>query len=462
MFAPEVYRQRRDRLLKSQFKGLLLFLGNEAVPMNYQDNTYPFRQDSTFRYFFGINIPDLVVVLDGESGESILFGNEPGPEDRIWIQPQPPLSEWAEKALIQEVRTLDELPAYLRKSVEQDRQVLSLPQYRSENTAFMEWLFLENGISVSIEENIRFTERVIALRSKKSDEEVGEIRKALEIAGFFHKAVIQQAKPGMTEMELKGVIEGYVSGQGSQLSYPVILTAHGEILHNSASDYRLQEGDLILNDSGADSPEGYASDITRVFPASKKFSNQQKDVTTIVLKMQSEAIRMLKPGIPYRDVHLHAAKVGVEGLVDLGLMKGDPDEIVATGAYALFFPHGVGHMLGLDVHDMENFGEDKVGYNSEYQRSDQFGLSALRLAKPLEEGFVLTVEPGLYFIPELISQWKSEQRFQDFICYDQLDAYTHFGGVRIEDNVRITKEGSEVLSKDIPKSIEEIEALRGE
>jgi len=459
MFAPEIYQQRRSRLVTKKFKGVLLFPGNEAVPRNYPGNTYPFRQDSTFLYFWGLDIPDLVACLDGDTGEAILFGNDSTPEEQVWTGPQVPLIDQAQAAGISNVKTLDALPDYITSVVNQGRSVLTLPQYRAENVAFLQWLRNETGFTANREEDDRFLDTVIALRSQKAPEEVAEIQAAIAITTEFHQEVMRKARPGMSEQELAGFIEGHALSRGSRMAYPVILTTHGEILHNVVYDNILQDGDLILNDSGANSKTAYASDITRTFPVSGRFTPQQKEIVELVLKMQREALKRLKPGVPYRDIHLEACRVAAEGLTELGLMTGDPDEIVASGAHALFFPHGLGHMLGLDVHDMENLGEDRVGYTPELQRSSQFGLSALRLARPLETGFVLTVEPGLYFIPQLIRQWEGEGLFTSFIRYDRLTPYLNFGGVRIEDNVLITEQGAMNLSAKIPKTVAEVEAI---
>lgn len=460
MFTPEIYRRRRSRLLDRDLRGILFFPGNEAVPMNYRDNHYPFRQDSSFLYFWGLNRPDLVACLDSENGSAILFGNDLSPEDQVWTGPQTPLKKVAAKAGVSDVRSLDTLPDFLKQAAGQGRPVVTLPQYRAENMAFIRWLRRETGMGATGEDRARFIQTVISLRSRKAPEEVEEIRRALEITAAFHRDVMRRTQPGMTEQALSGQIEGYALSRGSRMAYPVIFTTRGEILHNKAGAHILQTGELILNDSGADSPGGYASDITRVFPVDNTFSAQQKAIVELVLKMQSVAFQQIRPGVAYREIHLEACRVAAEGLVGLGLMNGDPAEIVAHGAQALFFPHGLGHLLGLDVHDLESLGEDRAGYGPGQKRSAMFGLAALRLARPLQAGFVLTVEPGLYFIPSLIRQWEAEGKFRSFIRYDRLAAYDRFGGVRIEDNVLVTEKGMENLSAHIPKTVSEVEALR--
>ena len=286
-----------------------------------------------------------------------------------------------------------------------------------------------------------------------------EIELALEVTSEMHKIAMKSTREGIKEQEIVGLIEGYALQNGRGMAYPIIFTIHGEILHSNVYSNTMRSGQLALNDSGAESPLHYASDITRTFPVSGKFTDLQKDIYSIVNEMQEVAFTFCKPGISYREAHLAAAKVAVVRLGQMGLMTGDPDEAVSQGAHALFFPHGLGHMLGLDVHDMEGLGEDLVGYDDAKNRSDQFGLAYLRLSKHLEPGFVLTVEPGIYFIPHLIDQWKNNAKYKEFINYEALEKFKDFGGIRIEDNVVITDEGYRLLGPHIPKSINEIETL---
>ncbi len=270
---------------------------------------------------------------------------------------------------------------------------------------------------------------------------------------------MKKTAPGIIESDISGTIEGIALCGGAGVSFPVILSVRGEILHNHSHSNIMQDGDLLVNDSGAESMMHYAADITRTFPVNGKYSLKQKEVYEIVLKAQMDAIEALKPGIMYRDVHLLAARIIADGLKEVGLMKGDMEEAVLQGAHALFFPHGLGHMMGLDVHDMENYGEDLIGYDETVQRSDQFGLAYLRLAKKLEPGFVLTVEPGIYFIPDLINQWKKAKKFENFIEYKNVEKYIGFGGIRIEDDILVTEDGHRVLGRPIPKTVHDVETM---
>ena len=301
---------------------------------------------------------------------------------------------------------------------------------------------------------------VIALAAIKNEEEIQEMHKAVNVSGAMHVAAIKAARAGIKEAQLAGIVEGIALANEMRTAYPVILSTNGQILHNHYHGNTLQAGQLVLGDFGAESTMHYAGDLTRTFPVDKTFTSQQKDIYAIVLDAEVKSIAALKPGRKYIDIHLAAAKIIAEGLKSLGIMKGDMDEAVAKGAHALFFPHGLGHMIGLDVHDMEDLGENYVGYAENEKRSEQFGLKSLRLAKELQTGFVLTVEPGIYFIPELIDKWSAEKQHTDFINYEKLTAYRKFGGIRIEDNVVITNDSHQVLGNPVPKTIAEIEALR--
>jgi Xaa-Pro aminopeptidase len=300
---------------------------------------------------------------------------------------------------------------------------------------------------------------VVAQRSVKISQEVEQMEMAHEITYDMYIAAMKMAKPGIYEREIVGRIEGIALASGCHMAFPTILTVNGQILHNHYHGNTLIEGRLLVMDSGAESPMGYASDITRTVPVGGTFLPKQKEVYKIVLRAQETAILNIKPGEMFKDIHIQAATVIAAGLKELGLMKGDTDEAVDAGAHGLFFPHGLGHMIGLDVHDMEDLGEDFVGYNDTVRRSEQFGLAYLRMAKKLEPGHVMTVEPGIYFIPVLIDQWAAEKKFESFIDYEKLKEYKDFGGIRIEDNVQVTEEGRRVLGKSIPKTVEEVEGI---
>ncbi len=459
MFEAGVYKLRRKKLKSLVKSGLCLFPGNVNSPMNYPANCYPFRQDSTFLYFFGLDSPGLSAIVDIDEGQDIIFGDDVSLEDIIWVGPQPRLKDRAEAAGVKKVMPSSELAPYLERAISQGRKIHFLPPYRGETKhQLSSWLKIppENLKESASVELIR---AVVALRSKKTAEEVREIENALKITREMYLTAIPQAKPGVREQEVLAYMEMVLRANGLSFSFPPIVTINGQIFHKTSYGDTLKKGRMLVIDSGAESELHYACDITRTIPVGGRFNSRQKDIYLIVLKGQEEAIKSIRPGRLYREVHLKAARVMAEGLKDLGLMKGNLDEAVNQGAHALFFPHGLGHMLGLDVHDMENLGENYVGYDETVKRSEQFGLGYLRLARTLEPGFVLTVEPGIYFIPQLVATWKKERKFLDFINYDRVEKYLDFGGVRIEDDVLVTEDGCRVLGPRIPKKIAEIEKL---
>ncbi len=458
MFDKKTYRQRREKLSKQVKSGLLLFLSNGESPMNYPANTYHYRQDSTFLYFFGLNFPGLAAVIDLEADRQTVFGNDVDMEDIIWMGPQPSLKSRCAKVGVADTRPLNELGAVLQAAVRQGRRIHFLPPYRSENALWLERLL---GIRAAVSKDYasaEFARAVIAQRSLKSPEETREIEAALAVSAVMYREAMAMAQPGIFEREIAGFMEGIALTDGGHLAFPAIVTVHGETLHNHFHGNRLQEGDLLLIDSGAETGGGYASDITRTIPVGGRFDPMQRAVYETVLDMQLTAIAMIKPGTSYRSVHLKASEVLVERLKHIGLMKGNAADAVEAGAHALFFPHGLGHMMGLDVHDMEDLGETWVGYDDKFTRSQQFGLAYLRMAKKLEPGHVLTVEPGIYFIPALIDQWQTEKKHAAFIRYDKVEKFRAFGGIRIEDDVLVTPKGCRVLGPAIPKAAAEVEA----
>jgi len=457
MFTKKTYPQRRAKLFKQVKSGLLLFLGNGESPMNYPANTYHYRQDSTFLYFFGLSFPGLAAVIDLDEGRQTVFGNDVDMEDIIWMGPQPSLKSRCAKIGITDTRPLAELAGVLQEAARLGRKVHFLPPYRGENALQLEKLL---GIRAEIIKNYasaEFVKAVIAQRSLKSGEEVGEIEAALTVSAAMYREAMAMAQPGIYEREIAGFIEGLALAGGGQLAFPAIVTVHGETLHNHYHGNRMRQGDLLIIDAGAESESGYASDITRTIPVGGRFDPMQKTIYETVLHMQKTAIAMIRPGISYRSVHLKACEVLVERLKKIGLMKGSTAKAVEAGAHALFFPHGLGHMMGLDVHDMEDLGETYVGYDDKTRRSQQFGLAYLRLAKKLEPGHVLTVEPGVYFIPALIDQWRSARKHAEFIRYDRVEKLRGLGGIRIEDDVLVTPRGCRVLGPSIPKEIVDLQ-----
>ncbi|MFK7774950.1 MAG: aminopeptidase P family protein [Saprospiraceae bacterium] len=460
MFAKETYTQRRNTLKEKVGSGLILLMGNDYSPMNYEDNIYHFRQDSTFLYYLGIDVAHVAAIIDVDENKTILFGKDLSVEYIVWMGVQPTMRELADKSGVEECQNYNNISTFLKDAKSKGREIHFLPPYRAENMLKMEeWLDtrvkdLKNNTSKKL------IQSVVEQRSIKSAEEIVQMEHAVAITKEMHVAAMRAAKKGRKEYDLAGIAHGIAKGCGGDLAYPIIMTVNGQTLHNHYHGNTLKNGQLVLGDFGAENGMHYAGDITRTFPVAKTFTQKQKEIYQIVLDAEEAAIQALKPNASYKTIHLQAAKDMAEGLKSLGLMKGNIEEAVTEGAHALFFPHGLGHMIGLDVHDMEDLGENLVGYGEGVERSTQFGLKSLRLGKELEEGNVLTVEPGIYFIPELIDQWKAENKFTDFLNYDKINTYRDFGGVRIEDNCLVTKDGHQVLGPRIPKTIEEVEAER--
>ena len=457
MFESTTYIRRRKSLREKLNRGILLFPGNGESPMNYPANTFHYRQDSNFLYFFGLDSPGLNAIMDLDNDRDILYGDDFGIDDIIWMGEQPLLSERAEKAGIKDVRPSKKLSEDIAAALSSGREVHILPPYRGETKIFLSGLLDTAIAGIGDFVSNDFIKAVVSLREIKDEEEIEQIEYAVDIAYKMHTTAMKMAFPGTWEREIAGMVEGVSLAHGKPVSFPVILSMDGQTLHNHNHDNLLKEGRLMVTDAGSESPMHYASDITRTVPVGGKFNSRQKEVYELVLKANQETIKSVKPGVMNRELHLMAAEIIAGGLVDLGLMKGNVKEAVAAGAHALFFPHGLGHMMGLDVHDMEGLGENFVGYNEEVKRSEQFGLAYLRLAKELKPGFVFTIEPGIYFIPALIDLWKSEKKHSAFINYDRLEAYRDFGGIRIEDDILVTNEGYKVLGKPIPKTVGEVE-----
>jgi len=462
MFDTNVYTERR-RILKEKFdSGLILFLGNEDSPANYTANAYNFRQDSTFLYYFGVDRPGYAATIDIDNNLETLYGTDGSIDEIVWTGPQPKVSDFAEIVGVKRTAATEKLSEQVINAIKKGRKIYFVPQYRLENILKLSSISGLNYTNVNDHASEKLVKAIIAQRSIKSSEEISELDEAVDIASKMHLAAMKMAKPDTDERKIAGMIEGIANSLGYGLSFRPIVSINGQTLHNPYYENKMKSGDLLVNDSGAESKLHYASDITRTIPVGGKFSDKQKEIYQIVLRAETNAINSVKPGITNKELHLGAAKDIAEGLIEIGLMFGNPEEAVDAGAHSLFFPHGLGHMLGLDVHDMEGLGEEYVGYDETVNRSEEFGLKYLRLAKTLQEGYVFTIEPGIYFIPELIDMWKTQNRHSEFINYDMLDNYTDFGGIRIEDDVLVTEDGNRVLgSKPIPKSVEEIEAIVG-
>lgn len=458
-FSKETYIGRRKRLKEKIGSGILLFLGNEESSSNFKDNWYPFRQDSSFLYFFGLDMPGLAAIIDVDQDLEIIFGDNLTTLEVIWQGAHPPISELAEAVGIQITQAKNELPKFLAKHPIQ--KIHFLPPYRPENSLKLaEWLSIPNP-EIPSRASVDFIKAVVALRSIKSEEEIREIHKAVNISVSMHKRAMKEAKPGMKEYQLLGLVNGEALALGGHLSFPPIITINGQILHNHNYSNTLTEGKMLLGDFGAESAMRYAGDITRTFPVGVEFSSSQKEIYQIVFHAYQAAVAALKPGIRFKDVHLLACKRLAEGLKELGLMKGNLDDAVEKGAHALFFQCGLGHMMGLDVHDMEDLGEEYVGYTDAFKKSKEFGLRSLRLGKELESGFVITIEPGIYFIPQLIDQWQAENLHSEYINYEKLAQYRNFGGIRVEDGYWITDSGSQILGDPLEIELADVERIRG-
>lgn len=461
MFDKKIYTERRAKLKASVKSGIILLPGNEETGMNYRDNLYHFRQDSTFLYFTGIDRPALSFIIDIDNDKEILFGNDLTVEEMVWTGPQQKLIAFAEKAGINNVQPVAAIAAILKNAQHQKQTIHFITPYRGEIALQLsEWLSIAPG-ALQQNASLSLVKAVIAQRSYKSAEEIIEIEKAVDITAAMHLKAIQFSQAGMKEFEVAAQLECIATASGGSLSFPIILTTNGQYLHNHAGGNILQSGQMVLCDAGAENDMHYAGDMTRTFPVDKTFTQQQKEVYAIVLDAHEAAVAALRPGVAFRDVHIIACEKIAGGLKQLGLIKGDIKEAVQQGVHTLFFQCGLGHMMGLDVHDMENLGEENVGYSDTIKKRKDFGFKSLRLGKELEEGFVFTVEPGIYIVPELIDQWQAEKKLIDFINYEKINAlFRNFGGIRVEENFMITATGGKLLGKPLAKSIAAIEALR--
>lgn len=460
MFEAQIYQQRRAALRQKVASGIILLLGNNEAPANYPDNTYKFRQDSSFLYFFGHAHPGYAGIIDVDANEEYFFGDDVTMDDIIWMGPQPSVQELAARVGISKSLPFGHLKAVVQKAISQRRKVHFLPPYRFDNMLLLEEL---TGIRTSMlkpHASVELIKAVVNLRSKKEACEIAEIDKACNIGYEMHTTAMRLCKPGVSEGYIAGVLDGIAASHGNMVSFATILTQNGQTLHNHDHSHLLESGRLMLTDAGAESVTNYCSDHTRTVPVGGCFTSRQRDVYSIVLACHDRALDLTRPGVTYKSVHLEVCKVLAQGLKDLGLMKGNIDDAVAAGAHALFMPHGLGHMMGIDVHDMEDLGQQYVGYDDEVRPSDQFGLASLRMGRRLEEGFVITDEPGCYFIPTLIDKWRAEKLHTDFLDFDAIDRFKDFGGIRLEDDILITADGSRFTGeKRIPITIEEVESF---
>jgi Xaa-Pro aminopeptidase len=457
MFDTETYVNRRARLAARMDDGMALFLGNLEAPLNYRDNHYPFRQDSTFLYFWGLNEARLAATLDFDSGAQTLYGYEPTLDDIVWTGPLPSLEERGVQVGVADCRNIDRLRDDVQQALAAGRTVHVVPTYRGDTTLQLARILGVAPDQLADHASETLARAIIPQRAAKEPQEVEQIELAIEVSYHTHTAAMRATHPGLYEWEVVRKVEACHARHGSPVSFPIIFSVRGEVLHNHAHRNRMEVGQLVVHDSGATSPEEYASDMTRTFPVDGKFDARQREIYEIVLRSLAEATAAVRPGTPFLDVYKTAARSQMEGLKALGLVRGDTHEAVELGAHAAFLQCGTGHMLGLDVHDMENYGEDLVGYDETVRRSPLFGVQYVRLGRALEPDWVVAVEPGIYFIPEIIDRWSAEGKFSQFIDWPKVAAYRDFGGVRIEDDVLVTADGHRVLGRPIPKGVTEVE-----
>lgn len=459
MFQAKTYIERRKVLKEKVGSGLILLFGNDESPMNYTDNTYHFRQDSTFLYYFGISHPGLAAIIDIDNDREMIFGNDFTIDDIVWMGPQPTIAERATECGVSHTKQWNKLEVTLDLAKQMGQKIHFLPLYRPGNKIKLMELMGIQPIEIAKKFSVKLVKAVVSQREIKTAEELIEIEHAVDVSVDMHIASMKIAQPEMTEAMVTAEIYKVALAAGGNISFPIIATVNGQTLHNHYHGNTIHEGDIFLVDAGYETPAGYAGDLSCTFPVSKSFTSEQKEIYQITLAAHQAAVDALEYQKPFRNAHLAACKAIFEGLKGMGFTKGNINDAVEAGAHALFFPCGTGHMMGLDVHDMEDLGEVWVGYDGQ-PKSTLFGLKSLRLVKPLQDGHVFTIEPGIYFIPELIDLWKSQNKFNEFINWDKVNSYRYFGGIRNEEDFVMTKNGARLLGKPKPKTIEEVEAIR--
>lgn len=460
MFSIETYVNRRIELKKLVKSGIILLFGNNESPVNYPNNGYyPFRQDSTFRYYFGLERDGLVGVIDIENDSEILIGDDIDIDDIIWYGSVNSVSDLAASCGMKKSAPMKQLQIICNEALKLKRPIHFLPPYRHDNKLQIFDLLGIHPNQQKESASVELIKAVVKMRSTKEQQEIDEIDQACSIGYKMHTTAMRLTKPGLTEKYVGGMVNGVANAYGSMVSFATIFTQHGEIMHGTPSWNKLEDGRLALCDCGAENRNGYCSDNTRTYPVNGKFTQKQLEIYKIVEECHDYALELSKPGIRYYDVHMGVCRLMTERLKELGLIKGDVDEAVKAGAHALFLPHGLGHMMGMDVHDMEGLGQNYVGFDDDIQPSTQFGTNCLRMGRKLEKGFVVTDEPGIYFIPALIDDWRAKGLHQDFINYDKVEGYKDFGGIRIEDDILITDNGCRFLGEERipyhPKDVEE-------
>ncbi|MBQ0087972.1 MAG: aminopeptidase P N-terminal domain-containing protein [Prevotellaceae bacterium] len=459
MFTKKTYTERRKALKGLIGEGLVILMGNNESPANCPNNAYsPMRQDSCFLYFFGLKRDGLVGVIDIDNDEEYLFGDDIDIDDIVWYGSVDSVRHMATSIGVKKSGKLSMLQELIDNAKQLGQQIHFLPQYRHDNQIFIQELLGINPKEQKETASLKLIKSIVSLRSIKSDDEIKEIEKACSIGYKMHTTAMKLCKPGVTEHFISGMIEGVAKSLGEMVSFPPIVTMHGEILHGAPTYDELESGKLMLCDAGVETSNFYCSDHTRTTPISGKFTNMQKEIYSIVEAAHDLTLEKAKIDVKYYDVHIDVCRLIVNGLKDLGLMKGDTEEAVQAGAHALFLPHGLGHMMGMDCHDMEGLGQIYVGFDDEIQPSQQFGTASLRMGRRLQKGFIVTDEPGIYFIPALIDHWKKKKINTEFLNFETIEKYLDFGGIRIEDDILITDKGAKMLGKEIiPYHIKDVE-----
>ena len=462
MFSKKTYIQRREELKKLVGKGLIVLFGNNESPNNCPDNAYyPFRQDASFAYYFGVQRDGLVGIIDIDNNREMLIGDDIDIEDIVWYGSVDSVSDMAAQSGVALSAPMKELQPMVDRAKGQGQEIHFLPPYRHDTMIQIMDLLGIHPSQQKAAASVTLIKAIVKMRSTKTAEEIKELEKAAVIGYKMHTAAMRTTRPGLTEKYVGGIVDGISHSYGLQVSFPTIFTQHGEIMHGAPSMEVLESGRLVLCDAGAESIEGYCSDNTRTYPVNGHFTQRQLEIYSIVEECHDLALSIAKPSVKYFDVHMAVCRLMTERLKELGLMRGDTDEAVKAGAHAMFLPHGLGHMMGMDVHDMEALGQIYVGFDEETQpRLDQFGTNALRMGRRLEEGFVVTDEPGIYFIPDLIDDWRRSGHCAEYLNFDLLDSYKDFGGIRIEDDLLITADGCRFIGKDrIPYHPKDVEAF---
>ncbi len=459
LFSKETYVQRREVLKNRIQSGLILLMGNNNSPHNYPNNAYKFRQDSSFLYYYGLHRDGLVGVIDVDNNRQYLFGNDIDIEDIVWYGQVESVADMAAQTGVEHSAPMKELGTLVEAARKCGRKIHFLPPYRHDIMIQLMDLLDIHPSQQRQAASVELIKAVVDQRAVKTAEEIAEIERACAIGYEMHTTAMRLCRPGVTEQEIAGVIEGIALSKGHGVSFASILSMHGEIMHGNPSMRPLEAGRLMLCDAGAETNEHYCSDNTRTTPISGKFTQRQREIYSIVEECHDLGLTLSKPGMKWWDVHFGVARLMTERLKELGLMKGDTEEAVRAGAHAMFLPHGLGHMMGMDVHDMEGLGQTYVGFDDEVQPNlEQFGTNCLRCGRRLQEGWVMTDEPGIYFIPALIDEWRAKGHCAEFLNFDKLETYKDFGGIRLEDDILITKDGCRFLGKElIPYHINDVE-----